>query len=127
MGGKFSFPIIHCILSRPNDTQLLNILKQRTENMAIKKHAVELMVKCGSFEHTRRELANIKDDVMKEIETLGGHPKLAALIEYLDKQVSDQPAVDSAASSTTAPSSATSLVTPTAAAGKSEALTTTTD
>mmetsp|Transcript_26143 Transcript_26143/g.61294 ORF Transcript_26143/g.61294 Transcript_26143/m.61294 type:complete len:363 (-) Transcript_26143:337-1425(-) len=89
--GKFSFPIIHCILSRPEDTQLLNILKKRTENIDIKRHAVMFMAKCGSFEHTRRELARIKDEVMAEIARLGGHPVLVSLIEYLDRQVADEP------------------------------------
>ena len=41
--GKFSFPIIHCIRTRPQDTKLLNILKQRTEDMMLKKFAVKFM------------------------------------------------------------------------------------
>ena len=41
--GKFSFPIIHCIRSKPEDTKLLNILKQRTEDVNLKKFAVKWM------------------------------------------------------------------------------------
>lgn len=38
--GKFSFPIIHCVRARPNDHRLLNILRQRTDDVEVKKHAV---------------------------------------------------------------------------------------
>ena len=41
--GKFSFPIIHCVRAKPNDHRLLNILKQRTEDMDVKKHALAWM------------------------------------------------------------------------------------
>jgi geranylgeranyl diphosphate synthase type 3 len=41
--GKFSFPIIHCIRANPADTKVLNILKQRTEDVGLKKFAVKLM------------------------------------------------------------------------------------
>ena len=40
--GKFSFPIIHAINYMPEDTRLINILRQKTEDMEIKKHAVRL-------------------------------------------------------------------------------------
>lgn len=38
--GKFSFPIIHCVRAKPGDHRLLNILKQRTEDVDVKKHAL---------------------------------------------------------------------------------------
>lgn len=41
--GKFSFPIIHCVRAKPDDHRLLNILKQRTEDKDVKKHALEWM------------------------------------------------------------------------------------
>lgn len=85
--GKFSFPIIHCIHSSPGDTQLLHIIKQRTETVAIKRHAVALMEKSGSFDYTRQELRRLKAQVLDEIDALGGHATLSALIEYLDQQV----------------------------------------
>ena len=47
--GKFSFPIIHAVRARPDDTRLLNILKQRTEDVHIKRHAVDFMRSAGSF------------------------------------------------------------------------------
>jgi len=39
--GKFSFPIIHCIRTKPDDNRLLRILKQKTRDVTVKKHAVE--------------------------------------------------------------------------------------
>ena len=85
--GKFSFPIIHAVLTRPGDTRLLNILRQRTEDVDVKRHAVQWMVETGSIAYTRATLRTLKDDVMNDIELLGGHPRLAALLNKLDAQL----------------------------------------
>ena len=85
--GKFSFPIIHAINSCPEDTRLLNILRQRPEDAAIKKHAVQWMVQCGSLAYTRTVLTGLKEDLFAEITRLGGHPALADLIHKLDAQL----------------------------------------
>mmetsp|Transcript_25871 Transcript_25871/g.30614 ORF Transcript_25871/g.30614 Transcript_25871/m.30614 type:complete len:329 (+) Transcript_25871:72-1058(+) len=85
--GKFSFPIIHTIHSRPNDSQLLNILKQKTESVDIKRYAVEHMARCGSFDYTREALERLKLEVFQEISLLGGHEQLLDIIEFLHKQV----------------------------------------
>lgn len=50
--GKFSFPIIHAVRNDPADRRILNILKQRTEDMDIKRHAVDYMDSIGSFRYT---------------------------------------------------------------------------
>lgn len=55
--GKFSFPVIHSIRARPGNMQLLNILRQKTENEEIKRYAVAYMESTGSFDYTRRVLA----------------------------------------------------------------------
>ncbi len=52
--GKFSFPIIHCIRAKPRDHRLLNILKQRTEDVDVKKHAVLWMKKTVRDEQRAR-------------------------------------------------------------------------
>lgn len=85
--GKFSFPIIHAIHSRPDDTRLLNILRQRPEDDGIKKHAVQWMVQCGSLTYTRSVLTELKEELCSEIERLGGHPALVSLISKLDMQL----------------------------------------
>ena len=85
--GKFSFPIIHAVLTRPGDTRLLNILRQRTEDVDVKRHAVQWMVETGSIAYTRATLSTLKGDVMRDIALLGGHPRLAALLDKLDAQL----------------------------------------
>eukprot|EP00752_Nemacystus_decipiens_P006887 g6186.t1 len=85
--GKFSFPIIHCVRAKPNDHRLLNILKQRTEDVDVKKHALAWMKQAGSFVYTRHRLVSLKESIAREIESLGGHLGLSRLIEGLDRQV----------------------------------------
>nr|BAI58053.1 geranylgeranyl diphosphate synthase [Metarhizium anisopliae] len=52
--GKFSYPVIHSIRSRPGDVRLINILKQRkTTDVQVKRYAVSYMESTGSFEYTR--------------------------------------------------------------------------
>lgn len=87
--GKFSFPIIHAIHSNPKDHRLLNILKQRTEDVATKAYAVEYMRGKGSFEYTRATLTRLRDEVFEEIFKLGGHAQLKGLIATLDLQLDD--------------------------------------
>jgi geranylgeranyl diphosphate synthase type 3 len=88
--GKFSFPIIYAVHKRPDDTRLLNILRQKSDEISIKQHAVQWMHQCGSFEYTRQVLRKHKDNVLKEIESLGGHERLAQLVEYLDHKMDDE-------------------------------------
>ena len=83
--GKFSFPIIHAIRADPLDRRLHNILKQRTEDVDIKTHAVEYMAKLGSFKYTIEVLDLLFQQCLKEIENLGGNPKLVAIITDLHK------------------------------------------
>merc|ERR1712166_112290 len=63
--GKFSFPIIHCILSRPQDRRLLNILKQRSTDIDLKKYAVHLMEEAGSFVFTLDALKQLNTKVFE--------------------------------------------------------------
>jgi geranylgeranyl diphosphate synthase, type III len=87
--GKFSFPIIHAINSRPGDTRLINILRQRPEEEAIKRYAIEWMIQCGSLSYTRSVLKGIRNDILSEIALHGGHPVLVHLIEKLDGQLDE--------------------------------------
>eukprot|EP01134_Creolimax_fragrantissima_P001249 CFRG1249T1 len=83
--GKFSFPIIHSVLMNPDDHQLLNILKQRTESHEVKKYALQLIYKTGSFEFTKRELDRLADLAIEQIVGLGGNDPLEDLIGKLRK------------------------------------------
>ena len=109
--GKFSFPIIHAVHSDPKDTRLINILRQRTEDADVKRHAVKWMVKCGSIAYTREVLRQLHAEVEVEIEKLGGHPQLSALLERLDS------ALDTDINATTTPKSTSTGDTSSAATG----------
>uniref|UniRef100_UPI00398E3EC3 geranylgeranyl pyrophosphate synthase n=1 Tax=Pristiophorus japonicus TaxID=55135 RepID=UPI00398E3EC3 len=83
--GKFSFPIIHAISSHPESTQVQNILRQRTENVDVKKYCVNYLEKVGSFDYTRQTLKQMESEAYKIIEKLGGNPQLVALIKQLSQ------------------------------------------
>ena len=89
--GKFSFPIIHCIRSKGEHsseaTQLLSILKQRTEDVDVKRYAQRLMFDAGSLTYTREKCTELKGEIVQQIEELGGNEPLLKLIERLDVQV----------------------------------------
>ena len=89
--GKFSFPIIHAVHSKPHDSRLLNILRQRTEDLDVKRHAVQWLAQCGSLLYTREALRGLHLRVVDEIHRLGGHTLLVALIDHLDGQLDAAP------------------------------------
>lgn len=93
--GKFSYPVIHAVNSFPNDRRLLNILRQRTEDVEIKKYAVRLMREFGSLTHTRAVLRDLREEIIQEItSTLGGHEQLIAVVEHLDEEIDAEPDLD---------------------------------
>ena len=81
--GKFSFPIIHAVRKDEGDRQLLNILKQRTESIEVKRYAVEYMRKSGSFEHTREVLRGMDREARRCVEGLGGNELITAILDML--------------------------------------------
>jgi geranylgeranyl diphosphate synthase type 3 len=92
--GKFSFPIIHAIHARPGDTRLVNILKQRTEDVDVKKYAVSFLEETKSLEYTRTRLIELKTEALQHITDLGGHPILQGLVIKLDKQIESKHKLD---------------------------------
>ncbi len=52
--GKFSFPIIHGILSQPDSQQVMSILRKRTEDVDIKKYCVDYLEKVRTFVQFRK-------------------------------------------------------------------------
>ncbi|XP_050453529.1 terpene synthase-like [Cataglyphis hispanica] len=81
--GKFSFPIIHALTTNPNDSQIRNILKQRTASIEVKRYCVELLEKFGSFKYTRNVLEKLEMKARDEIERLGGNPYLIKILDEL--------------------------------------------
>ena len=66
--GKFSFPIIHSIRSNPQNLQLINILKQKTNDDEVKKYAVSYMERTGSFEYCKKTLKDLTQRAMTMID-----------------------------------------------------------
>lgn len=91
--GKFSFPIIHAVHTRPDDNRLVNILRQRSDDFNVKHHAVQWMHQCGSFAYTREVLRDLKTKLFVEVEHLGGHPGLVALVEKLDAKMDKEDSI----------------------------------
>ena len=100
--GKFSYPIIHCIRCRDDGTvdnsekdfemssrgnQLLSILKQRTEDVDVKRYAQRLMFEAGSLHYTREKCTDLRREIVEQIRELGGNEPLLKVIEMLDVQV----------------------------------------
>ncbi|KZC08587.1 Geranylgeranyl pyrophosphate synthase [Dufourea novaeangliae] len=79
--GKFSFPIIHAIRSHPEDRQLMNILRQRTKDIEVKRYCVNLLEKFGSFAYTRAVFEELDKKARNEIQRLGGNPLLIAFLD----------------------------------------------
>ncbi|ODV83115.1 hypothetical protein CANARDRAFT_203716 [[Candida] arabinofermentans NRRL YB-2248] len=76
--GKFSFPIIHSINSDIGNTELLNILRLKTEDLDLKTHALEIMERTGSFEYCIKTIDNLKCKGLELIESI--------IDEYVDGQ-----------------------------------------
>jgi geranylgeranyl diphosphate synthase type 3 len=86
--GKFSFLIIHSIRANPHDTQLINILKQKTKNDTVKHYAVKYMESTGSFEYTKKVLDILIERARKTADELdGGKEKSIGIHKILDKLV----------------------------------------
>ncbi|KYM92503.1 Geranylgeranyl pyrophosphate synthase [Atta colombica] len=81
--GKFSFPIIHALKSNPDDRQIINIVRQRTKDIEVKRHCIKLLERFGSFKYTRNVLEELDSTARIEIERLGGNPLLVKILDEL--------------------------------------------
>ncbi|KAE8280432.1 Geranylgeranyl pyrophosphate synthase [Larimichthys crocea] len=79
-------------------TQVQNILRQRTENMDIKRYCVDYLEKVGSFAYTRQTLRDLEVEAYRLIREFGGNPQLESLVKHLS-QIYREPE-DTAESST---------------------------
>jgi len=84
--GKFSFPIIHSIRAKPENMQLINILKQKTEDEQVKRYAVSYMEGTGSFEYCKKVLNTLTARARRLVEELDdGSRKGKSVLQILDK------------------------------------------
>ncbi|PHH50171.1 Geranylgeranyl pyrophosphate synthase [Ceratocystis fimbriata CBS 114723] len=86
--GKFSFPIIHAIRADPANTQLINILRQKTTDVDVKRYAVSYMESMGSFVYTR-SVVNVLIERARKLafEIDDGRGKTANILAILDAMV----------------------------------------
>ena len=84
--GKFSFPIIHSIRSNPQNLQLINILKQKTNDDEVKRYALSYMERTGSFEYCKKTLKDLTQKAMTMIDLVdAGSGQGAGVRSILDK------------------------------------------
>ncbi|CAF0794817.1 unnamed protein product [Adineta steineri] len=81
--GKFSFPIIHALNIRPDDSRLGDILKQRTYNIDLKQEAVQLLHEFGSIEYTRGICVKLANKCYELIDKLEGNLYLKMAVDQL--------------------------------------------
>merc|ERR1712232_220136 len=88
--GKYSYPIIHCIRKSElkNDRQLANILKQKTEDIEVKKYAQKLLFKAGSLKYTYDKCVQLHKQIIIQIDELGGNEPLIQIVNHLHQQIS---------------------------------------
>lgn len=82
--GKFSFPIIHAVKQDPDNMELLNILKQHTQQVEVKKYAVKYMEKMGSFEYTLEVIQEFNRKAREMVESHGGNPLLEKILDMME-------------------------------------------
>ncbi|GAB6019578.1 Geranylgeranyl pyrophosphate synthase, variant 4 [Chamberlinius hualienensis] len=83
--GKFSFPIIHAIHNYPDDTEIINILRQRTIDVDTKKYVMQLLllIKFGSLKYTRNVMTDLDEQAINEIKRLGANLYLVNILDIL--------------------------------------------
>jgi geranylgeranyl diphosphate synthase type 3 len=86
--GKFSFPVIHSIRADPANMQLINILKQKTTDVQVKRYAVSYMESTGSFTYTRDVIGILIARARKMAREMdGGDGKADGVQKILDRMV----------------------------------------
>ncbi|KAJ6257964.1 Dimethylallyltranstransferase [Drechslerella dactyloides] len=82
--GKFSFPIIHSIRANPTNLQIINILKQQTQDNGVKQYAVAYMRdETKSFTYTESVLRDLHEQAAGLLASFGDNPALTAILEKL--------------------------------------------
>lgn len=86
--GKFSFPIVHALSVSSENSELLNILKSRPTDIAIKAYVVRhLQEETGSFAFAKRMLEQIHQQARCLLENLNNPEARKCFETVLDKLV----------------------------------------
>lgn len=81
--GKFSFPIVHAIRTHPESNVIINILRQRTTDVDVKKYCISQLEALGSFAYTKEVLEDLDSKIRVEIKRIGTNPFLLTLLDEL--------------------------------------------
>jgi geranylgeranyl pyrophosphate synthase len=85
--GKFSYPIIHSIRNDPGNSQLMNILRQKSEDETVKRYTIQIIESTGSFEYTRQKLVTLTAKARGMLDNIGDIKNasgLASILEFLE-------------------------------------------
>ncbi|KAJ5332659.1 FAD/NAD(P)-binding domain-containing protein [Penicillium brevicompactum] len=92
--GKFSYPVIHSINAVPENTILVDILKQRSEDNEIKMRAVQYMESTGSYAYCREVLSRLNKQARSHVEdleaSLGPNHGVHFILDLLHVDVSNR-------------------------------------
>ncbi|CAO3683404.1 unnamed protein product [Umbelopsis vinacea] len=81
--GKFSFPVIHSIRTDPSNRQLLNILKQKSTSVELKRFGLQLLGRTNTFNYCLEFLKDMEQQARDEIKELGDNPMLEKILDML--------------------------------------------
>lgn len=81
--GKYNYPIIHAIRNFPGDSKVQSILRQKTQDMELKKYCVSLLEASGSFEYSKMTMTELDERIRREISQLGGNASMMNLMDKL--------------------------------------------
>ena len=75
--------MIHCIGQNTRDDRVSKILRQRTEDVEVKKFCIGLLEEAGSFDYTRDVMSDLDKNICEEIEKLGGNVVISKVMQEL--------------------------------------------
>ncbi|XP_018378172.1 PREDICTED: geranylgeranyl pyrophosphate synthase-like [Trachymyrmex cornetzi] len=85
--GKMSFLIIHALRNNPHDEEIINILKQRSKNIKVKRYCAEVLESYGSFKYARDVLDELEKKIRTDVDRLGGNPLLIKILDYFKNKM----------------------------------------
>ncbi|XP_018364367.1 PREDICTED: geranylgeranyl pyrophosphate synthase-like, partial [Trachymyrmex cornetzi] len=86
--GKMSFLIIHALRNNPDDQKIINLLRQRSKNIEVKRYCVKVLESYGSFKYAKDVLDELEKKMRTEIDRLGGNPIFVKLLDDVKNKMS---------------------------------------
>jgi geranylgeranyl diphosphate synthase, type III len=82
---------VNCVQNHPEiRTAIVSILRQRTNDVDVKKYAISLLKDCGALEYTRHYLVELEIKALDLIQELGGNDILTFMILNLSSAYKSQ-------------------------------------